>query len=228
MTFTLQSVVPWGRSFSEYVSMFALSSRDLELDILGVADGPASFNAEATAKGINVVSVDPLYSHTASEIQERILATKNTIVEQIQSNESEFTWATFSSVDELIQTRENAMKLFVDDFTSRQSGSRYLSSSLPSLPFSDQEFGLSLCSHFLFLYSMQHNAEFHLNSIKELCRVSKEVRVFPVLELGAKESRHLSVVRSEIALEGYETELKQVPYEVLRGGNKMLCVQRAC
>jgi hypothetical protein len=45
MTFTLDSVVPWGRSFDEYVAMFALSEEDLGRRVLGCADGPASFNA---------------------------------------------------------------------------------------------------------------------------------------------------------------------------------------
>ncbi len=227
MAFTLEEVVPWGRTFSEYVSMFALSSQDLEMDILGVADGPASFNAEATAQGVKVLSVDPLYSYKASEIEERISRTKSTVIEQIQSNESEFSWVTFSSIDELVQAREYAMQLFIDDFTSEQSKVRYLSSSLPSLPFAEQEFGLSLCSHFLFLYSSQHNINFHMESIKEMCRVSNQVRIFPILELGSLESRHLSTVRKELASDGYDTELVQVPYEVQRGGNQMLRVQRA-
>ena len=41
--FTLEQVVPWGRSFDEYCNMFALSSDDLALRILGCGDGPASF-----------------------------------------------------------------------------------------------------------------------------------------------------------------------------------------
>jgi hypothetical protein len=47
MAFTLDQVVPWGRSFDEYRRMFALSDDDLGLRILGCADGPASFNGEA-------------------------------------------------------------------------------------------------------------------------------------------------------------------------------------
>jgi len=227
MTFTLESVVPWGRTFNEYVSMFALSSQDLKLNILGISDGPASFNAEATAQGVKVLSIDPLYSYSALEIQEQFSKTKSTIIEQIQSNQSEFSWITFSSIDGLVQAREQAMKLFIEDFTSEYSNPRYLTSSLPLLPLEDQEFDLSLCSHFLFLYSLQHDREFHVKSIKEMCRVSKQSRIFPVLELGAKESRHLSAVRAELESEGYDTELKKVPYEVQKGGNQMLCVQRA-
>ena len=43
MPFTLDSVVPWGRSFEEYTRMFVLSNEDLKQRILGWSDGPASF-----------------------------------------------------------------------------------------------------------------------------------------------------------------------------------------
>jgi hypothetical protein len=41
--------------------MFALSDTDLQLRILGCADGPASFNAESTRRGTAAISIDPLY-----------------------------------------------------------------------------------------------------------------------------------------------------------------------
>jgi hypothetical protein len=61
--FTLSDVVPWGRSFDEYQRMFVLSEDDLATTILGCADGPASFNAEATRRGAgdlvrSAVSID--------------------------------------------------------------------------------------------------------------------------------------------------------------------------
>ena len=58
--FTLDHIVPWGRSFDEYRRMFALSEADAQLRMLGCADGPASFNADATRQGASVVSCDPL------------------------------------------------------------------------------------------------------------------------------------------------------------------------
>jgi hypothetical protein len=54
--FTLDQVVPWGRSFAEYRRMFALTDAELGLRIIGCGDGPASFNAEATRRGTAVVS----------------------------------------------------------------------------------------------------------------------------------------------------------------------------
>ena len=41
--FTLDTVVPWGRSFDEYCAMFALSDRDLGLNILDCGGGPGEF-----------------------------------------------------------------------------------------------------------------------------------------------------------------------------------------
>jgi hypothetical protein len=58
--FALDAVVPWGRSFDEYRRMFAMSEADVHSRILGCADGPASFNAEATRRGLRVISCDPL------------------------------------------------------------------------------------------------------------------------------------------------------------------------
>ena len=43
----------------EYRRMFRLTEGDLRQRILGCADGPASFNVEASALGVRVVSADP-------------------------------------------------------------------------------------------------------------------------------------------------------------------------
>ncbi len=60
MAFHLDQVVPWERSFDEYVAMFALETQNFGRRILGCGDGPASFNAELSPRGGAVVSVDPL------------------------------------------------------------------------------------------------------------------------------------------------------------------------
>lgn len=65
MAFELSRVVPWGRSYAEYVAMFALSDEDLKRRILGCGDGPAALNAGLTGRGGSVVSVDPLYAFSA-------------------------------------------------------------------------------------------------------------------------------------------------------------------
>jgi hypothetical protein len=80
--FTLDRVVPWGRSFDEYRRMFSLTEADLRLRIVGCGDGPASFNAEATRRGVSVVSVDPIYRWDVAQLEERVTATYDEILEQ--------------------------------------------------------------------------------------------------------------------------------------------------
>jgi hypothetical protein len=226
MTFTLSDVVPWGRSFVEYVAMFGLSDADLRGRILGCGDGPASFNAEATERQHRVTSVDPLYQYTADQIRRRVEDTAPTISAELRRNTREFVWTHFSSVDELIAARLKAMELFVRDFADEPSG-RYVAAALPSLPFRAGEFDVALCSHFLFLYSEQHDLDFHVASIRELVRVAKEVRIFPLLELGSVVSRHLAGAGQALMREGYSLERIAVDYEVQKGGNEMLRVSRS-
>src|SRR5688572_23440972 len=97
--FTLDRVVPWGRSFDEYRCMFALTDDDLGTRILGCGDGPASFNAEATRRGSNVISCDPIYRFEVDQIRERISATYDVILAQTRRNEHEFVWSSIRSVD---------------------------------------------------------------------------------------------------------------------------------
>jgi hypothetical protein len=101
------------------------------------------------------------------------------VIDQTRQNQNEFVWEVISSVEELGKARMAAMKAFLDDFPAGLVEGRYLNSELPTLPFPDDSFDLALCSHLLFLYSQQLDEEFHHSSLLELCRVAKEVRVFP-------------------------------------------------
>ncbi|HEY9761809.1 MAG TPA: methyltransferase domain-containing protein [Trichocoleus sp.] len=224
MAFTLDTVVPWGRSFEEYVDMFSLSEADLEKRILGCGDGPAAFNYELTTEGGQVISVDPIYQFTAQEIQGRIAATFDEVIEKVRQNPEEFVWTTISSPDELGRVRMAAMGQFLADYERGKVGGRYITASLPNLPFADNSFDLALCSHLLFLYSLQLDADFHLAAIREMLRVAKEVRIFPLLELGTVKSRHLDTVMAKLEALGYLLQIQTVDYEFQKGGNEMLRV----
>jgi hypothetical protein len=222
MSFTLDQVVPWGRNFDEYVAMFALSQNDLRRRTLGCGDGPAAFNAISNRTGGGVVSVDPLYAFSIEQIRGRIDATYSQVLEETERNRDEFVWTRIKSVEELGLVRMRAMEEFLEDYEIGVREHRYVSGELPSVPFMDKSFELALCSHFLFLYSEQHNLVFHLASIRELCRVAEEVRIFPLLELGARKSRHLDAVMVALKREGFAAELVTVNYEFQKGGNQML------
>lgn len=227
MAFRLEDIVPWGRSFDEYAAMFALGPGDLAKRILGCGDGPAAFNATLTGRGGSVVSADPVYGFPAADIAKRLDDVFDVVLEQTRQNREEFVWTHIRSVEELGRIRMQAMRCFLEDFEGGKREGRYLPAELPVLPFDDARFDLALVSHLLFLYSAHLDLDFHVNSLRELCRVSSEVRVFPLLELGAVRSRHLEEVVTRLASEGYTVEIERVGYEFQRGGDEMLRVSSA-
>lgn len=226
MSFSLKNIVPWGRSFDEYVAMFALSGEDLGKRILGCGDGPAAFNARLTDRGGRVISVDPLYRYTADDVRRRVGETFAEVMEQTRKNKNEFTWANIPSVDELGRVRMAAMDEFLSDFPLGKEKGRYVDGELPHLPFADREFDLAVCSHLLFLYSEQLSEDFHVVSILELCRVAAEARIFPLLEMGSNTSRHLIAVTGILSAAGCCVTVVPVDYEFQRGGNQMMIVKK--
>jgi hypothetical protein len=222
MPFTLDAVVPWGRSMEEYVAMFELSARELDSKILGCADGPASFNAEMSAQGRRIVSVDPLYQFSGAEIRRRIEATYPTMMEQLCENLDHYVWTRIPSPEALGELRMRAMEEFLADYSRGREEGRYLAGSLPELPFEDGAFEVALCSHFLFLYSEKLSAEFHGRAIREMLRVAQEVRIFSLLTLGGQPSPHVEVVCRDLRRWDRHFEIKKVDYEFQRGGNQML------
>lgn len=223
--FTLDQVVPWGRSFDEYRRMFELTDAELGLRILGCADGPASFNAEATRLGVKAISCDPIYRFDRNQIEERIAATYDTMLEQTQLNIDGFVWTSIRSVEELGRTRMAAMQVFLDDFAAGRVEGRYVEAELPDLPFLDASFDLALCSHFLFLYTDQLGESFHRSAILEMCRVATEVRIFPLLALGSRMSSLVEPCIEHLRRLGYEAARVKVPYEFQRGGDEMMRIR---
>ena len=151
----LDKVVPFGRSLDEYIKMFNLSSDDLQKSILGVGDGPASFNTEGTAKGYNITSIDPIYQFDGAEIKRRFDAVVDNIIDQIIATPNNWVWSYHNNPQELKASRIKALELFLQDYRQGQQDNRYLAQELPSLDFEDNSYDLALCSHFLFLYSDQ-------------------------------------------------------------------------
>ncbi len=218
----LETVVPWGRSLDEYRAMFGLRDDDLKLSILGCGDGPASFNAQWTALGGHVTSVDPIYQFAAEEIRRRVEETYHSVVEQTPISAHRFVWTRFQDADDLGHARLEAAEAFLADFNAGREAGRYQAQSLPKLDFQDNAFELGLCSHLLFLYSEQLDLDFHLASMRELLRVCRTVRVFPLLDLSGERCKYLQPVVEALREDGFRAEVRRVNYEFQHGGNEML------
>jgi hypothetical protein len=223
---TINDAYPWGRSFDEYRRMFGLTDADLAKRIVGCADGPASFNAEMRRRGCRVVSCDPLYEFGGKEIRSRIDATAPELVSRAREAARRFVWDRIGSPDDLGRVRMAAMEQFLDDYEAGRGEGRYLPRSLPALGLAADSFDLALCSHFLLLYSDELSEDFHAASVREMCRVAREARIFPLLDLRGEPSRHLPGLIGGLRDDGFDASVERVDYEFQRGGNEILRVSR--
>jgi len=219
----LQRTVPWGRDFSEYMNMFSLSELKKGQTILGCGDGPASFNVEAKAKGVSVTSIDPIYAFGKAELEKRIDEARSEVMPQVRANRDDYIWTTIPNPDALEIRRMNAMQAFIDDYEDGSQAGRYVAGSLPDIAFEDNSFDYALCSHFLFLYSPQVDEQQHIDSVLELCRLAREVRIYPLVSIHDNErSEHLPAVFSALDQSGCLYEEVPVDYEFQHGARTML------
>ena len=206
--------------------MFLLTDMELRSKILGCGDGPASFNAEVTALGGDVVSIDPIYRFSKMQIAKRIDEVAYDVLEQVKLNEKHFVWHTIPNPETLYILRMEAMQKFLEDYEEGRSEGRYKEGALPNFSFADKQFDLALSSHFLFLYSDHLDEVFHLRAVLEMLRVAKEVRIFPLVTLEGQVSPHLEGIMNSLEREGYYTEVITTAYEFQKGGDKMLKIRR--
>lgn len=224
MAMKLKNVVPLGRSFDEYRLMFNLSKSDLNKRIIGVGDGPASFNAEMKEMDKTVVSVDPIYFFTAKDISQKFNKVFDNIIEQVKNTPGDWTWTYHMSPDDLKLHRKEALDRFTKDFEDGKKEGRYITGELPALQFQDGAFDIALCSHFLFLYSEHYDYNFHKAAVYEMLRIAKEVRIFPLLDMMLRHSPYIEPLTKELERDGFTVKIRKVPYEIQRGGNEMMWI----
>ncbi len=226
MAMHLDKVVPFGRSLDEYTHIFNLTESDFQKNILGVGDGPASFNAEGTQRGYRITSIDPIYTFTADQIRQRFDEVVDGIIEQVKNTPDDWVWSYHQSPNDLRKNREQVLERFCQDYEQGKAEHRYEVGELPTLKYQDNAFDLGLCSHFLFLYSDHFDEQFHLDSIGEMLRVCREVRIFPLLTLLLKPSPYVKPTMKVLEEQGYRCEIERVSYELQKGGNEMLRITK--
>ena len=172
-------------------------------------------------------SIDPVYQFSADQIRARIVEVCPDILAQLEATRDQYVWDSIRDVDHLAQVRMTAMERFLADYEAGRQAGRYRSGGLPELPFADHEFELALCSHFLFLYSAQVDLQQHIAGMKALCRVAREVRVYPLLTLAGEVSPYLKPVMDSLLDAGVTVEIRRVDYQFQKGATHMLVARSA-
>ncbi|STX52225.1 SAM-dependent methyltransferase [Legionella busanensis] len=220
----MSNLVLWGHHVDEYQEMFALSDKDLAGKILEYGSGPSAFNTEISEDKKHCISCDPLFV-----LDKATLITKTTLVfsdmlEKLTHNQDKFNFIAYGSLQGFIQKRRLGMQAFFNDYVQGKKEKRYLPLKDIILPFSDFSFDLALSSHYLFANIEEQDVDFHIAVIKELARVAKEVRIFPLVNRFNETSPQLGPVMLQLQQENYGLEVRSVDYNLQPKGNAMLRV----
>jgi len=218
----LDRIVFIGRTFEEYVNMFLLSKEELkDKKILDCPAGACSFTAVGNKTGLHITACDIAYYHSGEELKNKGLQDIEHAMEQMEISKSNYNWKYFRNVEDLKKNRIMALNDCANDM--KESSERYVPVTLPFLPFKDQEFDLLLSAHFLFMYADRLDYQFHLKTLDELLRVTKEeIRIFPLVDLEGKRYEYLDRVIEYLTNQGCIVEEVKVSYEFQRNANSML------
>lgn len=214
-----------GHTLLDYQHMFDLGDDDLQQSFITCASGFDSFNAEMTAQGHRVISCARTYDLSVDEMRGLVLQNLTRMEEHITGHQDQYRFNTESSPTAIKTKWLNTAERFLTDYSQGKAEGRYRNDVLPTLNFKDSEFDYCLCSHFLFANS-ELSAAAHVADIKEMARVAKEVRIFPLSNVFGEISSLLGPVMLQLQMEQYGVEVKQVAYEFQQGSNAMLRIWR--
>lgn len=69
--------------------------------------------------------------------------------------------------------------------------------------------------------------DFHVRAMTEMLRICREIRIFPIVDLDAKQTDLVSDV-VEYFKQNHSVEIFKTQYEFQKGGNKMLVIKQIC
>ncbi|MCL1699586.1 SAM-dependent methyltransferase [Lysinibacillus sp. Bpr_S20] len=222
----LERIVFIGRTFEEYLNMFSLSEKELHgKKILDCPAGACSFTAIGNKSGFDVTACDIAYYHSGEDLKNKGLQDIEHTAEHLQKVQSNYKWAYFKDIEGLKHNRLRALYDCTNDM--KEFNERYIPVTLPSLPFENEEFDMLLSAHFLFMYSDRLDYQFHLDTLNELLRITKEeIRIFPLVDLEGKRYKHLEQLISYLNNSGCTVEEVNVPYEFQINANSMLIIKK--
>ncbi|SES45355.1 SAM-dependent methyltransferase [Psychrobacillus sp. OK032] len=222
----LERIVFIGRTFEEYLDMFLLSEEELQgKKILDCPAGACSFTAIGNKLGLDVTACDIAYYHSGEDLKNKGLHDIEHAMEHMQKAKNNYKWDYFNDIEGLRNHRLSALQDCTNDM--REYNGRYIPVTLPSLPFKNAEFDMLLSAHFLFMYADRLDYQFHIETLNELLRVSKEeIRIFPLVDLEGKRYEHLDKIISYLANVSCTVEEVKVPYEFQINANSMLKIKK--
>lgn len=220
----MNKLVVWGHHVDEYMEMFDLSRDDLQGKILEFGCGPSAVNVNLANGAELCVSCDPLFSLDHPTLRSKVALVFADMVNKVAAEQDKFDFSRDGSLDALVKRRREGVDEFFADYQLGKKQGRYVAISEIKLPFADFSFDFALSSHYLFADLDEQDVNFHVQAIKELARVAKEVRIFPLIDRHGQPSALLGPVLLELQQHNYGAEVRSVSYHLQSEGNAMLRV----
>jgi hypothetical protein len=216
--------VLWGHHVSEYKEMFDVSDASLQANILEYGCGASAVNTELHQEGTTMVSIDPLFALSKPELIQKVTDDFDERVEQVFLDQAQFNVENYGGMDAFLASRRAGMDAFFADYNAGVEEGRYKALVDGALPFENFSFDLALSSHYLFANAADDAVAYHLETIQELARVAKEVRLFPLIERAGTPSVLLGPVLLGLQQANFGTEVREVSCALYPEGNAMLRV----
>ncbi|KTD56384.1 hypothetical protein Lsan_3072 [Legionella santicrucis] len=220
----MRKLVLWGHSVDEYREMFDLSQEDMNSRILEYGCGPSAVNAQQFLEAHQAVSCDPLFVLDKDTLSSKAIMIFAQMADEVRKEQEQFDFSRNGSLEQLLEYRQEGMKSFFADYEKGKAEGRYLGAADYHLPYADFSFDFALSAHYLFADLEDQTVDFHLNVIRELARVAKEVRIFPLNDMEGKSSELLGPVLLQLQKNGYGVEIREVDYHLHKSENAMLRV----
>lgn len=220
----MRKLVLWGHSVEEYREMFDLSQDEINSKILEYGCGPSAVNSQLAQSNNRVVSCDPLFVLDRDTLYSKTVMLFTQMADEVQAHQDHFDFSRSGGFDPLMADRKLGIETFFTDYDQGKSDQRYIGVTDYNLPFADFSFDFALCSHYLFADLDEQTVDFHLSVIRELARVAKEVRIFPLIDKDGNTSPFLGPVLLGLQQENYGIEVREVDFHLHQSGNAMLRV----
>ncbi|CAM2948242.1 hypothetical protein [Legionella worsleiensis] len=220
----MRNLVLWGHDVNEYKEMFDLSEEEIHTKILEFGCGPSAVNTQLNKKNIEVVSCDPLFVLDKDTLYSKSVLIFSQMAEEIKAVQDHFDFSQSGGFEHLLAKRKAGFEQFFADYPQGKTEGRYLGVNDCQLPFADFTFDFALCSHYLFADLENQSVAFHLDVLRELARVAKEVRIFPLIDKDGNTSPFLGPVLLSLQQENYGIEVREVAFHLQKSGNAMLRV----
>lgn len=215
----------FGYGMKDYEKLFHLEDTDWTKKILEVTDKLSLCNYESMKKHYSMTTLFPYFSLSKNGLRNHLEvcfeSEKHAMLLEKHLIESHIP----QELAEYFSCQKADTETFLGDYPLGKKQGRYVDfEEVSELPFQDFQFELGLVFYYFFPDLEQKDTSFYVAMIRELVRISEEVRIFPLLNDIGESSPLLGPLLLSLQQQGFGVEVKQVTHPDYPKGNAILRV----